>query len=328
MRAFQYANPETKEKAVRLLQEKNGEAAVLAGGTDLLSLMKNNVVSPSRLINIKSILELNGVSYDAEKGLRIGALVTIDQLLSEDQKLQIYPSIRQAAEGIHSPQIRAMGTVGGELCQQPRCWYYRNGFGLLAMQNMESMVIHGDNRYHAVLGNSGPAYFVNPSSLAPALIALGAKINLFGPNGSRTVLLKDLYVIPKKEGERELSLQNSEIVTDIFVPPSTNWKNATYEIRQKEALDWPLATAAVSLETKGNIIDKARIVMGHVAPIPWRAPDAENYLTGQKLNKTIAERAGKIALKGAKALSRNNYKIQLGQVAVKRALLRAAVVEV
>jgi len=325
MKAFEYANPASKEEAVKLL---SAEAAVLAGGTDLLSLMKDYVVTPSRLVNIKSIKELSGVSYDAKKGLRIGALTTLDQLVADANVKREYPSLVQAADGVRSQQLQNMGTVGGDLCQRPRCWYYRAGFGLLALHNGKSLAPEGDNRYHAILGNEGPAYFVNPSSFAPALIALGATVTIFGSKGTRQVSLGKFYRSPKREGEREYALEPDEIVTEIVVPPTAGRKNATYEVRQKEALDWPLATTSVSVEMSGANVKSARIVMGHVAPTPWPAPDAEKLLAGKAITEETAAQAGEAAVRGAKPLSMNGYKVQLARVAVKRALLRASGKEV
>ena len=325
MKAFKYANQATKEEAVKLL---SAEAAVLAGGTDLLSLMKDYVVTPARLVNLKSIKELSGVSYDAKKGLGIGALTTIDQLLADANVKREYASLVQAAEGVRSQQLQNMGTVGGDLCQRPRCWYYRAGFGLLALHNGKSLVLEGDNRYHAVLGNEGPAYFVNPSSLAPALIALGATVTTFGSKGARQISLEKFYRSPKREAEREYDLEPDEILTEILVPSAAGRKNATYEVRQKEALDWPLAAASVSVEMSGANVKSARIVMGHVAPTPWPAPEAEKLLAGKPLSEETAAQAGEAAVRGAKPLSMNGYKVQLARVAVKRALLRASGKEV
>jgi xanthine dehydrogenase YagS FAD-binding subunit len=325
MRAFEYASPATKEQAVALLGTKWGEREILAGGTDLLSLMKDDVAQPKRLINIKEIKEIEGLSYATATGLRIGALATFQQLLEDETIKKEYPSLRQAALGVASPQIRNTGTVGGDLCQRPRCWYYRNGMGLLALDTSgNSLVTAGENKYHAILGNSGPAYFVNPSSLAPALIALGAKIRLYGPKGRRDVLADQFFVIPKSGDEREYLLKPNEIVTEILVPPAADTRNATYEVRQKQALDWPLASAAAALKMTGKKITSARIVLGHVAPIPWPAPEANKYLAGKTVSEKIAEEAAAAAVTGAKALSQNEYKIQLARVAVKRAILRAA----
>jgi xanthine dehydrogenase YagS FAD-binding subunit len=327
MQAFEYASPTTKEQAVALLGNNWADAQVLAGGTDLISLMKDHVVSPKRLVNIKDIAELRGIKPGA-KGLRIGALVTIQDLLDSPEVRKNYPALTDAAEGITSQQIRAMGTVGGDLTQRPRCWYYRAGFGLLARnaasEGGESLVPTGDNRYHAILGNAGPAYFVSPSSLAPALIALGATVRIFGAKGSREVSIEKFFVTPQSDTDREHDLKPNEIVTEIIVPAAAGAKNATYEVRQKEALDWPLTAAAVVLKMKGNTVQSARVVMGHVAPTPWRATEAEQALAGKPLNEETAKAAADAAVAKAKSLGRNGFKIQLARVAVKRALLKAA----
>jgi len=221
-----------------------------------------------------------------------------------------------------------VGTVGGDLCQRPRCWYYRSGYGLLAMQNGKSMVTEGDNRYHAIFGNAGPAYFVNPSSFAPALIALGAKVRIVGPQGSREIPLAEFFRTPAAAGEKENALAPNEILAEILVPPAARVRNATYEVRQKEALDWPLSAAAVALEMDGKTVKSARVVLGHVAPVPWAAKDAEALLAGKTVTEALADQVGEAAVKGAKPLSRNGYKVRLARVAVKRAILRAAGMEV
>ncbi len=328
MNAFEYASPSTKKDAVGLLSEKPDKTVVLAGGTDLLSLMKDNVAAPERVVSIKSIGDLGGISYDGNHGLRIGALVTLDELVRNSKVQEDYPSLVQAVDGIRSPQLQSMGTVAGELCQRPRCWYYRGGFGLLAMHNGKSMVLEGDNRYHAILGNAGPAYFFNPSSMAPALIALGAYVKIYGPSGERDVPLEKFYRIPKSDGPKAYNLASNEIVTDILVPPAQGHANATYEVRQKEALDWPLAAAAVSLEMRGGKVRSARVVLGHVAPTPWASSAAEKAIKGKPPDEANAERAGQAAVQGAKPLSMNGYKVRLARVAVKRAILRAAGKEV
>lgn len=328
MHAFEYANPTTVSEAVKALASQGGLAAPLAGGTDLLSLMKDGVEKPKRLVNLKSIKELQGITYDATKGLRIGALVTLDELVQNSKIKQEYPALLQAADGVRSPQIHNTGTVGGDLCQRPHCWYYRSGYGLLAMQNGKSMVTEGDNRYHAILGNAGPAYFVNPSSFAPALIALGATVRLAGPQGTREMPLAQLFRTPARESETEFTLGPNEILTEIVIPTAVRVRNATYEVRQKEALDRPLAAAAAALEMDGKTVKSARIVLGHVAPVPWPAKDAEALLAGKTITESLADQAGEAAVKGAKPLSRNAYKVRLARVAVKRAILRAAGMEV
>jgi len=325
MRGFEYASAGTKEQAVSLLGKDWGEAEILAGGTDLLSLMKDDVVAPKRLVNIKEIQELHGIKAHGGDGLRIGALATIQELIDDARIRRDYPAIVQAAEGITSPQIRNMGSVGGDLCQRPRCWYYRAGFGLLAKDaSGEPLVPNGDNRYHAILGNAGPAYFVSPSSLAPALIAYGASVRIVGPKGARLVAVEKFFVTPRSDGEREHDLKPNEVVTEILVPRNAGVKSATYEVRQKEALDWPLAAASVALTMNGASVASARIVLGHVAPTPWRSAEAERAIAGKAITEETAQAAANAAVSGAKSLGRNGYKIQLARVAVKRALLEAA----
>jgi xanthine dehydrogenase YagS FAD-binding subunit len=225
--------------------------------------------------------------------------------------------------GVTSPQIRNMGTVGGDLCQRPRCWYFRRGFGLLGMQDGKSLVPNGDNRYHSIFGN-GPAYFVNPSSLAPALIALGAKVKLVSASGQRIVPLEKFFVSPQSESTREIALLPNEILTEIEVPAARGIKNATYEVRHKEALDWPLVTASVALQMSGSSVGQAHIVLGHVAPTPWVAAEAQSALNGKALTPDVIEAAAKAAVAGAQPLSGNSYKVKLATVAVRRALLEAS----
>ncbi|HUA61781.1 MAG TPA: FAD binding domain-containing protein [Verrucomicrobiae bacterium] len=321
MESFEYGNPSTVSEAVGMLGAQWGDADVLAGGTDLISLMKDHLHTPKRVVNIKGIKELEGIQKTAA-GLRIGATVTIDELAKNPTVKAEYAALAEAAAGIPSPQIRHMGTVGGDLCQRPRCWYYRQGFGLLATQNGKPLVPDGENKYHAIFGG-GPAYFVNPSSLAPALIAMGAKVKLVSSKGSREVEVAKFFAAPKDDKTREIVLQPNELLTEIIVPAAVG-KSATYEVRQKEALDWPLAAAAVTLKMSGANVTSAKIVMGHVAPTPWESSAAGSALSGKPVTVANAEAAAKAAVADAKPLSQNAYKVSLARVAVKRAILAAA----
>jgi xanthine dehydrogenase YagS FAD-binding subunit len=322
MERFEYANPTTVKDATALLGATWNDAQVLAGGTDLISMMKDFVVSPKRVVNIKGIAELRGISKTAA-GVRIGAAVTLDDLSAHQLIRTEFPSLLTAALGVSSPQIRNMGTVGGDLCQRPRCWYFRGGHGLFAMQDGKSLVPNGENKYHAIFG-ANPAYFVSASSLGPALAALGAHVKVASPTGVRTVAVEKFFVIPKAETDREIDLHPNEIVTEILIPSAASQKNATYEIREKQALDWPLATASVALKMSGSKVTSARIVLGHVAPIPWTASAAEHSLIGESIDESSAQAAADEAVQGAQPLSQNGYKVQLAKVAVKRALLAAA----
>ena len=317
-------SPATKEQAVGLLGTTWGQAEILAGGTDLLALMKDDVVHPKRLVNIKQIQEMSGVAA-ASQGLRIGALTTLGELADNVNVIKDYPAFAEAINDAASPQIRNMATLGGNLCQRPRCWYFRGGFGLLPKdESGKDLVAAGENRYHAILGNGGPAKFVSPSSIVPVLIAYGASIRLIGPKGSRELPLERFYVIPKTDTEREHDLMPNEILGEVIVPPANGMKVAHYEIRQKQAFDWPLAVAAVSLRMNGPAVESARVVMGHVAPVPWRSSEAEQALAGKSISENLAKAAADAALQSAAPLSHNAYKVQLARVTVKRAILKAA----
>lgn len=326
MEAFEYAQPASAREAVKLLASGGANSEVLAGGSDLLARMKDYISTPSRLVSLRDARDLRGVEYTAGKGLRLGAMVTIEEVAAHPEIRHHYAGLAQAAENAASPQIRNLGTVGGNLCQRPRCWYYRSGFGLLAMQDGKSLVPDGDNRYHAILGNSGPAYFVSPSNLAPMLIALDARLRLLSPQGPRELPAEKFFVIPKSEDDREYDLRPNEIVTEVVVP-SAQGPSAFYDVRHKAYFDWALATAAVVLHVNGRSVSSARVVMGQVAPIPWRAPEAEQALAGKTVSAAVADEAGKAAVAKATPLSRNAYKVTLARVAVKRAVLRAAGME-
>jgi xanthine dehydrogenase YagS FAD-binding subunit len=282
--------------------------------------MKDGVHHPKRVVNIKNIKELGGITKTAA-GLRIGALVTMDELAKNADVKASYKALADAAAGITSPQIRHMGTAGGDLCQRPRCWYFRNGYGLLAMKDGKSLVPGGANQFHAIF-SEGPAYFVSASSLGPALVALNAKVKLVSAKGPREVPAAAFFVPPANDTTREIALHPDEILTEIIVPAATV-KSSTYEVRQKDALDWPLATASVVLTMKGTSVGSAKIVLGHVGPKPVDSAEAASAIAGKAITTDTAEAAGKAAVAGAKPLSQNAYKATLARVAVKRALLQA-----
>ena len=318
MEKFAYASPATEKEALALL---GPDTAILAGGTDLLSSLKELIATPKTVVNIKGIKQLGGIGV-GKSGMRIGATVTLDELSENVAIRKSFPSLTAAALGVTSPQIRNMGTVGGDLLQRPRCWYYRNGFGLLAMQNGKALVPDGENKYHAIINNNGPAYFVSPSSLGPAFIALNATFRLLSSTGIRDIPAEKFFLTPLAADSRETDIKPNEMLTEILIPMGPV-VNATYEVRHKEALDWPLATASVALKMSGGNISTARVVLGHVAPTPYSAIAADQYLAGKPLNEQTAEEAAKQAVMSATPLSQNSYKVQLAKVAVKRALLAA-----
>jgi len=325
MRQFEYAAPTSTQQAVGLLGANWSQAQILAGGTDLLALMKDDVITPKRVVNIKEI-GLTRMGAMGPDTFVIGALARLSDIAENADLRKRYPMLANAVDEAASPQIRNMATIGGNLCQRPRCWYFRNGFGLLAVKDGKSMVADGDNRNHAIISNDGPAKFVSPSTIAPALIAIGSHVTLAGPRGTRTVPLAKFYRVPKVEGEREHDLQPNEVVIEVVLtgksgPPT---HAAQYEVRQKATFDWPMSLASVALWMDGRTVKKATVVLGAVAPVPWVSEEAAQALVGKELTEQTADAAAQAAVGVAKPLSRNGYKVQLTRVAVKRALLAAA----
>jgi xanthine dehydrogenase YagS FAD-binding subunit len=321
MNSFEYASPSDVESAVGLLGDRFGEVEILAGGTDLVTSLKQGIVKPKRLVSLRAIRGVKGIESSGDT-IRIGAMTPLVDVYEDATVRKEFPAIVQAIEGIGSPQIINMGTVGGDLCQRPRCWYYRQGFGLLGQMDGKPLVPEGDNRYHAIFGNSGPAYFVNPSSLAPALIALGSSVEITGPSGkTRQIAVAEFFRTPRSADERENVLAPNEMVTQIVIP-TKGLASAMYEVRPRQGLDWPLVAAAVSLPRNGS--GQAQIVLGHVAPVPWPVPKAAALLNGRSPDEELATRAGEAAAEGATPLSGNAYKVRLVKTAVKRAILAAA----
>lgn len=321
MKDFEYSAPKSVDDALALLGTSWGKTEVLAGGTDLITCLKQGLTAPERVVSLKNVGELRGIKKEGDT-LVIGATTKLKDFLANEDVKSNFPALHTAAKNINAPQMFSMGTVGGDLVQRPRCWYYRQGFGLLAQKDGKSLVREGDNRYHAIFGNSGPALFVNPSSLAPALIALGATLKIQGKDGAREVAAEKFFKTPANENEREYDLKPNELLTAIVIP-MTGLKNGVYEIRQRRGLDWPMVAAAVAYSPGGNVSD-ARVVLGHVAPVPWRSSAAEGALNGKSASEETGAAAGAAAAEGASPLSMNGYKVPQVKVAVKRALMAAS----
>jgi len=326
MKPFEYAAPRTESQVLDLLSDEPGHTEILAGGTDLVGLMQQMLVTPQRVVNILEVPTLKDLEPLDEGVVSIGAAVTLDVLL-DSPYLDPYPSIKQAIAGIASMQLQCQGTLGGEILQRPQCWFYRNGKGLLGAGGTAAE--GGDNRYHAIFGNSGAAKFVNASRIAPALIALGAQVRVIGPgeDDEKYVSVESLFRTPRHEAERETTLLPGQLVTHILLPAAAGIANATYEVRHGEGPDYPLVSAAVAVRIEDGIVREARIVLGHVAPTPWFSQSAADAILGWRIDENSAAAAGRAAVASATPLSGNGYKVQLAQTAVKRALLRAANLE-
>ncbi len=321
MKAFEYAAPRSEQEVLELLSQQHGKTEVMAGGTDLVGLMKQMIVTPDRVVSLKQVDSLRAIEIDSQ-GARIGAMVTLEDLL-DHRIAQDYPAIEHAIRAIGSMQLQSQGTLGGELCQRPRCWYFRSGDGLLADRGRR--VEEGDNRYHAILGNAGPAKFVSPSRLAPALVALGAQVRIIGPLPEDETLmpLEMFFRTPKNDRDREHELEPNQIVSQIVLPTPRNVQSASYEVQHGSGPDYPLVAAAAAIVIHHGIVQDARIALGQVAPTPWLSKEASASLIGLPLNEATAEAAGDAAVEAATPLSCNAYKVQLARVAVKRALLLA-----
>jgi xanthine dehydrogenase YagS FAD-binding subunit len=325
MNAFEYAAPKSLKEAASMLGSTWGETEILAGGTDLVTSLKQGITTPKRVVSLRNIKDLRGID-NGRRGLRIGSMATLGEIAEDRTVKEVFPALVTAINGIGSAQIISAGTIGGDLCQRPRCWYFRNGFGLLGKQGDTSLVREGDNRYHAIFGTDGPALFVNASSVAPVLVALGATISVAGADGKkRDIPAAEFFQAPKSESERETVLRPNEILTAITIP-SRNPKtlvNATYEVRHRHGLDWPYVAASVAyqLDKDKGTITNPQIVLGHVAATPWVAEGAAKALAGKKVDEALAKQCGDLAAEGARPLSGNAYKVQLVKTAVKRAVL-------
>ena len=329
MKAFEWTNPTTVNEAVKMLTvaspgDIDEAPRPIAGGQDLLTVMKDYTSRPTRLVNLKNIRGLNKITLNG-RGLTIGALVTLTELEEHAGVRKSYPGLAEAAHSIATPQIRNLGTVGGNLCQRPRCWYYRlEEVICLKKGGSECYAASGENKYNAIIAG-GPSYIVHPSDLAPMLLALGATVTVMGSAGKRVIPLDKFFTLPT-DGDirRENVLKNEEIITEIHVPATPLAARSTYlKFKERESLDFALASAAVAVRLTGRTVSDARIVLGGVAPVPWRVPAAEKFLVGKELKPDVLAEAAKLALADAKPLEKNAYKVPLAQTLVRRALAKA-----
>lgn len=330
MKAFEWASPVTIDEAVQLLKSAPGSSDVdeaprpIAGGQDLLTTMKDYSTRPSRVVNLKSIRGLDRIQGNAKTGLSIGALATLTQLETHPMVRASFPGLAEAAHSVATPQIRNLATVGGNLCQRPRCWYFRlEEVICLKKGGSECYAAAGENKYNAILGG-GPSYIVHPSDLAPVLVALGASVAVAGPDGKRVISLDKFFTLPSQNVRRENVLRNDEIITQIQVPASSLAGRSTYlKFKERESMDFAMAAVAAAVELgKNNTVTQVRLVLGGVAPIPWRTSEAEQFLLGKTLNADVLREAAGLAVKGAQPLEKNGYKVQLTQTLVRRALAK------
>jgi xanthine dehydrogenase YagS FAD-binding subunit len=326
MKTFANKNPQTLEQAISFVQQarKDGQTpSVVGGGSDLLGMVKEFLIKPDVLVNLKTIKGLDQVA-PAAGGVSIGGLITLDTLGRHPLIRSQYSVLAEAAETVATPQIRNVGTLAGNVCQRPWCWYFRNGFPCLKNGGDTCFSIVGDNRFHAIFGG-GPSYIVHPSDTAPALVALEAKFRIVGPSGERVVPAADFFVLPQKDATKENVLAADEVLAGVQLAPGHPGRRSTYnKVLDREAWTHAVVSAAVVLDMDNEICRRARIVLGGVAPIPWRLPNVERLLTGQRITPELAAKAGEAAIVGAQKLSKNAYKLPMTKALVRRTVLALA----
>ena len=330
MKNFEWANAKTVDEAVELLRtapksrDMDEAPRVLAGGQDLLTTMKDYITRPPRVVNLKTVPDLDGIEGDAGKGLKIGALATLAQLEEHPEIRKSFPGIAEAAHSVATQQIRNLATIGGNLCQRPRCWYYRLEHVICIKKGGSKCYAaeqEGENKFNAILGG-GPSYIVHPSDLAPVLVALDATVTIKGAGEARDLPLAEFFTLPGEGSiRRENVLRNDEIITHVNVPASPFAAKSTYlKFKERDSLDFAVTAVAAAVQMDGKNVKQARLVLGGVAPIPWRVEKAEAALAGKELTDEAVNEAAKLALEGAQPLSKNAYKVPLTQALVRRAL--------
>ena len=320
MNPFEFAEPKSLEEAVALLTEEPGRAEVIAGGTDLLSELKDGLRKPRRLVSLAGIEELSGVLWQTD-GVRLGASVTLASLVDDERLSSEYPILGQAARSIATPQIRSVGTLGGNLCQRPRCWYYRHpDFPCYKKGGVHCYGANGYNRNLAILGG-GASVMVHPSDMAPPLIAMDARLEAFGPQGCRTMGLQDFFAGPNEQQMQEHVLQRGEIVTALMLPkPMVGTRSIFLKAQDRTGEDFALASVAASVSVSDGVVTRANVILGGVAPTPYRAQEAEEYLLDQAVKAVDPSEVAELAVCHARPLRHNGFKVILAKNLVRHAI--------
>ena len=325
MRRLTSVNPTSLVDAVERLDADGPRAAPVGGGSDLLGMIKDELTPIDVLVNLKGMNAhgaLEGVE-PAAGGVRIGGLVTLAQLSTHPLVAAPYRLLAEAAGSVATPQIRNVGTVAGNICQRPWCWYYRQKFPCYKHGGSRCFSRTGENQFNAIFGG-GPSYIVHPSDTAPALVALGASFRLLGPEGDRTVPAAEFFTLPRADVSRENVLRPNEVLADIAVPAARGLRSTYAKVLDREAWTHAVVSAAVALEMDGATVRRVGIVLGGVAPMPWPLPAVEELLAGERVTETLAGEAGRLAVDGAQPLAKNAYKVTLVENLVRRTLVSLA----
>ena len=326
MKSFTNVNPKSRQEVMALLKkavEEQQTASLAGGGSDLLGMIKDDLVAPDVVVNLKDLEDLREIKPHS-RGVRIGGLVTLQELSQHPLIRSQYTVLAEAAGTVATPQIRNVGTLAGNICQRPWCWYFRQGFPCFKHGGDRCYSVVGQNQLHAIFGG-GPSFIVHPSDTAPALMALEAMFRIAGPDGERVVPASDFFVLPREEVSRENILGPDEVLIEIELPPARQNVESTYvKIMDREAWTHAVLSVAAVLEIDQGVCRMARIVLGAVAPIPWHLPHVERMLVGQRITTELAGNAGQVAVSQAQPLAKNGYKVPLTEALVRRTLLSLA----
>jgi xanthine dehydrogenase YagS FAD-binding subunit len=320
--SYSYIRARSLDEAIRYLSEDG--ARLHAGGTDLMGCLRDRVFDVSTVVSITRLKELQGIRATPDGGLRIGSMTTISEVARNPEIRTRYRAFSVAASEVASPQLRNQGTIGGNLCQKPRCWYYRGEFLCLRKGGDQCYAIDGENQYHCIFGGEN-CYIVHPSDTAPALVALEASIWIAGPRGKRVVAVENFHVPPTQDHTKETVLEPGEIVTDIVLPPPAEGLQSSYrKVRARRSWDFALAGVALAIVLKGGQVAYSRVVLSGAAPLPWRSREVEQVINGRRLNRDTGARAADAAVKNANPMERNGYKIPLFRSVIEQELLAIA----
>ena len=319
MPPFDYHRPTTLPGALERLAREG--ARPLGGGTDLLVALEERIERASELVDLRGIAGAAEINVMADGGLRIGAAARLAAIARHEGVRTRFPVLAEACDAVGTVALRHMGTLGGNLCQRPRCWYFRGDFDCARKGGELCYAASGENTYHAIFGGSG-CYIVHPSDTASPLVALQATVRIAGPKGARSLPVEKLFVLPAVDHTRETVLGPGEVITEILLPPPLPGGRGLYKkVRARGAWDFALGGVALALSVKDGKVATARVVLSGVAPVPWRVPEVEKLLVGRPLDAKLAAEAAELAVKGAEPMSGNDYKVPLVKGAVEEALL-------
>ena len=307
--AFDYIRPDTLKDVLKYLAESG--SLVHAGGTDLMGCLRDHIFEAERVVSLSRLNALKGIKKNSEGGLTIGALTTLTEVAESPEVTSMYPGLAKAASEVASPQLRNQGTIGGNLCQRPRCWYFRGDFHCLKKGGSNCFAQAGENQFHCIFGGSN-CLFVHPSDTAPALAALDAVIHVVGPEGNRQVKVDAFYVLPDDDPTRETVLKQGEVVIGVTLPPpATGLKSSYRKVRARRSWDFALAGVALAMVFDGPTVKQARVFLSGAAPMPWRSREVEEVIVGQRLDEATIAKASEAVVKNAEPLDKNGYKIPL-----------------